>query len=134
MSMVNINTAISMAGVSRATFYKQLKAGIISRSKDEKGKPAIDIAELLRVYPNAKIDENEHEYRSKNTENWYSETDLEYERIRVELSILKQINEDLRVEKAELKLEVNRLNLMITNLVQQMSRKPFGVLTWLRGK
>jgi hypothetical protein len=51
MKMVNITEAAKLAGISRNHFYKKyLNPGLISVSKNEAGKVAIDPSELMRVF------------------------------------------------------------------------------------
>lgn len=50
MSKVSVSMAASMAGVSRATFYRHIEEKQISIERDDKKNIVIDIAELIRVY------------------------------------------------------------------------------------
>lgn len=51
MATVSITQAAKLAGVARSHFYKTyLDTGVISLSKNQKGKPCIDTSELLRVF------------------------------------------------------------------------------------
>lgn len=51
MSTVSISKAAKLAGISRTHFYrKYLSKGIVSISKDEIGKPCIEMSELIRVF------------------------------------------------------------------------------------
>ena len=51
MSQVNITQAAQLAGISRSHFHRHyVKTGKVNATKDSKGKPQIDIAELLRVF------------------------------------------------------------------------------------
>ena len=51
MAKVSISAAANLAGVSRSTLYRTyIEKGLISVSKDQKGKPCIDTSELLRVF------------------------------------------------------------------------------------
>ena len=51
MSQVNITQAAQLAGISRSHFHRHyVKTGKVTATKDSKGKPQIDIAELLRVF------------------------------------------------------------------------------------
>lgn len=56
MSKVSISKAAKLAGISRPHFYrKYINQGIISTEVYD-NKPAIDISELLRVFPNIKLE------------------------------------------------------------------------------
>ena len=51
MSQVNITQAAKLAGLSRSHFQKNyIKTGKITVSRDNKNRPQIDTAELLRVF------------------------------------------------------------------------------------
>ena len=51
MSQVNITQAAKLAGLSRSHFQKNyVKTGKITVSRDNKNRPQIDTAELLRVF------------------------------------------------------------------------------------
>jgi len=50
MAKLNISQAAKLAGVSRATIHKHLKAGKVSMSVEGDGTRVIDVAELERVY------------------------------------------------------------------------------------
>jgi DNA-binding transcriptional MerR regulator len=51
MAKVSITAAAKLAGVSRSTLYRSyIDKGLLSVSKDQKGKRCIDTSELLRVF------------------------------------------------------------------------------------
>lgn len=55
MSKISISEAARLAGISRNHLYKKyINQGLISVMSDD-NKPFIDVSELLRVFPNAKI-------------------------------------------------------------------------------
>ena len=51
MALVNLTQAAKLAGVSRATIYRAINRGDLSKIKGDDEQPAIDTAELRRVYP-----------------------------------------------------------------------------------
>ena len=56
---LSITEAIELSGISRSQFYsKYINKGRISKLRDENNKVYIDSAELFRVFPNIKIDED----------------------------------------------------------------------------
>lgn len=56
MALVNMSEAARMAGVTRTTLYKRLKKGDFSASRaDDDSGYMIDTAEILRVFPSAKM-------------------------------------------------------------------------------
>ncbi len=51
MPQLNITQAAQLAGISRSHFHRHyVKTGKLTVTRDSKGKPQIDIAELLRVF------------------------------------------------------------------------------------
>lgn len=51
MALVSISEAARLAGTVRSNLYKSyIETGILSITKDAKGKPKIDTSELLRVF------------------------------------------------------------------------------------
>lgn len=51
MALVSISEAARLAGTVRSNLYKSyIETGILSITKDAKGKPKVDTAELLRVF------------------------------------------------------------------------------------
>lgn len=51
MALISISEAAKLAGIARSHFYSQyLNLGVISVTRDEKGKPKIDTSELVRVF------------------------------------------------------------------------------------
>lgn len=56
MALVSISKAAKLAGIARSNLYETyINKGVISLSKDEKGRPKIDTAELLRVFGNLNL-------------------------------------------------------------------------------
>lgn len=53
-----ITDAAKLVGMSRQNLHKTyIKTGLLSVSKDDQGRPYIDLSELLRVFPSLKISE-----------------------------------------------------------------------------
>ena len=51
MALVSISQAAKLAGIARSQLYSQyINQGLISFSRDERGRPRIDTSELLRVF------------------------------------------------------------------------------------
>jgi len=54
---LSVTKAARLAGVSRSAFYSNyLQKGVISRSKDARGRVYIELSELLRVFPDLRQD------------------------------------------------------------------------------
>ena len=58
MNKLSIKAACEMAGISRPTIYKYINNGTLSAIKDGKN-TFIEASELLRVFPNAQLDNKE---------------------------------------------------------------------------
>lgn len=57
MTKVSISEAARLAGIARSNFYTTyIKKGRITVSKDSTGKKSIDVSELIRVFPDIKLD------------------------------------------------------------------------------
>lgn len=56
MSTLNVSAAARATGIHRVTIQKHIKQGKLSVTRDETGKPQIDVAELMRVYGPLKSD------------------------------------------------------------------------------
>ena len=51
MALISISEAAKLAGIARSQLYSQyINQGLISLSRDERGRPRIDTSELLRVF------------------------------------------------------------------------------------
>jgi Skp family chaperone for outer membrane proteins len=93
MAILSISEAARLAGISRNHLYKKyINEGLISVTTDN-NKPCIDVSELLRVFPNAKMitDDKSQEITLDNNEN----TEL--------ISVLKEqlANAKEQINKAE---------------------------------
>lgn len=93
MAILSISEAARLAGISRNHLYKKyINEGLISVTTNN-NKPCIDVSELLRVFPNAKMitDDKSHEITLDNNEN----TEL--------ISVLKEqlANAKEQINKAE---------------------------------
>lgn len=55
MAKFTVSDAASRAGVERTTIYRKVHKGEISAEIDAHGVKVIDAAELLRVYPQARV-------------------------------------------------------------------------------
>jgi len=53
---LSISEAARRAGVQRQTLYRNIKEGALSKVNGEDGKPAIELSELARLYPQAVTD------------------------------------------------------------------------------
>jgi hypothetical protein len=57
MALISISEAAKLAGIARSHLYSQyINTGAISVTRDSRGKPKIDTAELLRVFGSIQLD------------------------------------------------------------------------------
>jgi hypothetical protein len=57
MALISISEAAKLASIARSHLYSQyINTGAISITKDSRGKPKIDTAELLRVFGSIQLD------------------------------------------------------------------------------
>ena len=60
MAKVSISEAARLAGKSRTTLHRLIKTGELSVSTGDRNAKMIDVSELLRVFPDLRINVNEH--------------------------------------------------------------------------
>ncbi len=57
MALISISEAAKLAGIARSHLYSQyINTGAISVTRDSRGKPKIDTAELIRVFGSIQLD------------------------------------------------------------------------------
>lgn len=61
MAQVSISEAAKLAGKNRTTIYKYINSGRLSAVVSVDGVKKIDISELLRVFPDCKIDKKQQQ-------------------------------------------------------------------------
>jgi len=87
MALVNISEAARLAGKNRTTIYKYINNGKLSIIVDGDNNKKIDISELLRVFPNIKINGSQQHV---NVENKQSTTD-KINNLKTEIKYLQQM-------------------------------------------
>lgn len=125
MTHVNITKAANLVGISRVHLYrKYINHGIISISKDEAGRSAIDISELVRVFGKLHgSNENvSNDHTGASQINNISETIL-LEKIRGLEALLEAKNEELESYKDREKA-----------LYRLLEHKPERMGWWLFGR
>jgi len=120
---LNIKQAASLAGVSRSTLYRSyINNGRLSVTDDDYGKPAIQLVELLRVFPHIKLHDSEHNKTQSDISN-HEETASENGLLALELKktreMLQMREEQLREASAR---EEKMLEIMI-NLQRQIAQE-----------
>ena len=122
MAMVNITEACKLVGVTRTTFYKYLKAGKISLSKDGRDRPVVDTVELLRVFGSFKADKGVHSDIDDNVREVTVNNDSEINALKAEIQVL---NERLKAKEELLEERGQRITEMRESLklIENMSHK-----------
>jgi len=122
MNTLNIKQAATLAGVSRSTLYRSyIQTGRLSVTDDDYGKPAIDLSELLRVFPHIKYKDEEHQKTHGNTGE-QEETEPVNSLLALEL---KKTRELLRVREEQLREASTReekLLALMASLQQQLTQ------------
>ena len=131
MSTVTITEAAKLAGISRTQLYR----GFINKGKisviKENERAAIDVSELLRVFPNATVDTSNlvTEVTPSNT-NDTPDTDIvtllkeQLHKAESQLSEAKDREEWLKTQIDELRHQQNNL---LENKVAKTKKKLFGI-------
>jgi hypothetical protein len=115
MAKVSISEAIRMAGVSRSHFYnKYINKGLISVQVED-DKKLIDVSELIRVFGNIQIENNNREHYNT-TENSNSTSDKD--KI---IGLLEQQLEESKQREAEAKNREEWLQKQVDELRQQQN-------------
>lgn len=115
MYTLTISEASRLVQISRTTMYKKyIQTGIISVNKDDK-KTHIDVSELLRVFPDIKLDNTDVNTKSEQTDtsvNTYFEQLLQAKDETINLlkcQLIEQKEEIQRLKDIEIKLLDNKI-------------------------
>jgi uncharacterized protein YlxW (UPF0749 family) len=94
MPEISLGEAATLAGVSRPTMWRLVKAGKLSASRNERGAWMIDASEFARVFPNA--------HSSQNSSENSDEKPLEQSALATETQVLREALAELKADKAKL--------------------------------
>lgn len=98
MTKLNMSEAARAAGITRATLYRHIDKGKLSKEEDADGNPVIDMSEMLRVYPKLNSD-----YKRDTTDNPVSKPVRDAEQNTGGTDLLQ-----LRLEQAERERDTER--------------------------
>jgi len=125
MSEISIKEAIAAGWASRATIYREIKAGTLSVKKTSDNRSLVDTSELIRVFGEPRLrdtkdETNQHDARhsSETTENAVLKErleGLERDRMRLEREVA-----EAKEREAWLKQQLERQ----TNLLGQVATPP----------
>ena len=122
MAIISISEAAKLTGKNRTTIYNYINNGKLSAVVSVDGVKRIDTAELIRVFPNIKIEENRQQIDNNIQQNKTAEIE--------ELNKLRQENQhlkDLLEEKKEQIIIYERTMTLLENksLSQNKDKKPW---------
>jgi septal ring factor EnvC (AmiA/AmiB activator) len=127
MAEISIKEAINAGWASRATIYREIKAGALSVKKTVDGRSLVDTAELIRVFGEPRLRDNKDETNQRDTRQSLETTEnavlkerlegLERDRMRLEREIA-----EAKEREAWLKQQLERQ----TNLLGQVAAQPSG--------
>ena len=132
MARLTISEAIKQSGVARSTFYKKyVKQGLISVSEHD-GKKYIDSSELVRVFPDLKIETpsntQSNNMRQSNETLSNSVRHPENTQLKAEIRLLRDALEKTEQDKQWLKDQNTTL------LLRLEAPKPTNpIIRWWRG-
>ena len=137
MSEISIKEAIAAGWASRATIYREIKAGTLSVKKTGDNRSLVDTSELIRVFGeprlrNSKDETNQHDARhsSETTENAVLKErleSLERDRNRLEREII-----DAKEREAWLKQQLDRQTTLLGQITNHAPTS--GLLKRLFGR
>lgn len=107
MAQVSISEAARLTGKSRKTLHTYISNGKLTKVTDTQGKPKIDTSELIRVFGELVIPKetvtSQCDFSQEVTPNTVTINDAEIERLKQEVSFLKELliekdkrNDDLK--------------------------------------
>lgn len=120
MNKISISEAARMAGISRTHLYKNfINKGKISVIRDD-DKVYIDVSELIRVFPECKLSENNIEHKLTDVDS--TETHVNSDVV----SILKTQLSEAKAREEWLKQQIDELRQQQSNLLENKleSSKP----------
>ena len=128
MARLTISEAIKQSGVARSTFYrKYVKQGLISVSEHD-GKKYIDSSELVRVFPDFKIETPSNNMGQSNETLSNSVGHPENTQLKAEIKLLRETLEKTEQDKQWLKDQNTTL------LLRLEAPKPTNpIIKWWRG-
>lgn len=125
MTKIPVATAAKMAGVQRSTLYRKRDKGGISFDKDENGNNIIDASELLRVYPNAKVesDKTQHVQQSQKQHMLHDATDNKNKLLQQELVFLREKLADKEKQLDEAKEREQDLSKKLDTVIENAAQE-----------
>ena len=128
MAKVNISDAIKMSGVSRQTFYaKYINKGVVTVEKDHLGKKCIDTAELMRVFGNIALDNEDKTIHDDNRRTLTPDLDSKIRELEMEVKLVREQLADHKEQIQDYRQREQRLLDQVDNLagtLKQIEHRP----------
>lgn len=120
---LTVNQACKMASISRPTFYKYVNNGSLSIIKDGKN-TYIDASELVRVFPNAQLNDDENIVnRLQGLTTELTHKDELINLLNKQLSEKQQDNEFLKQQLTQANTNFTHFNKLLEDKTQQKTEK-----------
>ena len=134
MARVSITKAAQLAGISRTALYKTyIHQGLISISQTAQGKKYIDTAELLRVFGELQVDNEDRQIDTpKNTVTVSTEAvkDVEIAHLRSRLEDARKREQDAQEREVWYKQQIDHLTQTMKRLEAPKQAHPVYPRRW----
>lgn len=112
MALISISEAARLAGKNRTTLYKYINKGKLSVVASVNGMKKIDISELLRVFPDCKIEERQ-QHGDNTTQQLTTDEINRLQQENQHLKALMKAQQDLLAEKDKRNEDLKQALLLI---------------------
>jgi len=136
--MLTVSEAAKTVGISRGGIWKAIKRGKLSATKDHAGNFTIDLAELLRAYPQVdrQMDKEGGDSKQPSIDKWTGNrhSDELVDSLREQIDLLKYQAQALRDDVLHEREQANHWRRQATMLLkhQPEPETPVKSLLWLK--
>ncbi len=109
--MLNLREAAEQAGTSKTSIFRAIKSGRLSATRDDQGGVRIDPAELARAFPPKPLQPERSRTAMPEQAGMHGNPDelrVRNAALEAEVHLLRQMVDDLKGERGDLKAERNR--------------------------
>ncbi len=129
MALVNLSEAARLARISRVTLYKKyINTGKLSTTSDDRGRPAVDTSELLRVFGTIYTDGSQED--EKILQGLSPQETEDTERLTAEIARLTAIMERQERELEDAREEISWLRARVEAAEQRQLAGPETKRKW----
>jgi len=126
--MLTVLEAAKLTGISRGGLWKAIKRGKLSASKDSKGNFTIDLAELLRAYPQVdrQMDKADGDSKQPSIDKWTGNrhSDELVDSLREQIDLLKYQAQALRDDVLHEREQADHWRRQATMLLEHKPEPP----------